>query len=690
MCGIAGAVWTRSELAVEPDVLRRMIDLLRCRGPDGEGMFVHPLAEDARSAIFHPLAENAASDTQTAGLDASSPCSASSAGSAPLPTGIGCIRPCAAQSAPALVGVALGHRRLAIIDRQQGRQPHCNEDGTVWLVCNGEIYNYRQLRAGLEAAGHRFRTRSDSETIVHLYEHHGTEFLQHLVGMFALALWDFRSRQLLLARDRLGQKPLVYCHQPGRLLFASQLKGLLAVPGLRRQIDPCAIDTYLTYQYVPHPLSICSGCRKLPPGHLAVWHDDRLELCPYWQPDALEEEVRTAQQYADRVRSALTEAVASQLESEVPLGVLLSGGVDSTIVAGLMRRLGVAPLRSFTISFAEPQYDESRYARAVAAHFGTEHHEQRVEPPTADLLAQLAWHYDEPLADSSALPTWQLAQMARQHITVALSGDGGDELFAGYQRYAAVRLACWWRRLPGRLRAALGAVCRKTLPAGACFKSPWRRLSRLLSAIDLPAEAQYLDWVSVFNRPTRIWLYTPEFAAAVADCQPEQFLWQAWRRFVKRDPLTAAALTDLITYLPCDLMTKVDTATMAHGLECRQPFLDHRLVELAAAMPIELKWRKWRGKHILRAAFGDLLPPVVRRRRKMGFGVPLDRWFRGELGQLARQVLLDRRSVQRGYFRPQAIAELLEAHRQSRAEHSHRLWALLMLELWHQQWADAK
>jgi len=701
LCGIAGAAWSKHELAVVPDVLRRMLSVLRHRGPDDEGMFVYPPAENTYLPAHHvhppadstqPPAGTGRPDTENTRPDAqlSLPvCLPELDIPGRYPATIGPHGRCSAQSVAALPGVALGHRRLAIIDRAGGRQPHCNEDGTLWLVCNGEIYNYRQLRSALQAAGHRFRTRSDSEVIVHLYEEHGAGFLQHLVGMFALALWDARSRQLLLARDRLGQKPLVYFHQPGRLIFASQLKALLEVPGLPRQIDPCAIDAYLTYQYVPHPMTIFRGYRKLPPGQMAIWHDDRLELRPYWQPQPAAEQTRTAAEYIELLREALTEAVRSQLESEVPLGVFLSGGIDSTIVTGLMRRLGVAPLRSFTISFSQPEYDESRHARAVAAHFGTEHHEFRVEPAAAaELLPQLAWHYDEPFADSSALPTWQLAQMARQHITVALSGDGGDELFAGYQRYAAVQLAHWLRCLPAALRGALFGRWWQALPAAAASKSPWRRWLRFVAASHLPPQEQYLQWVSVFDRPSRQQLYTTEFAAAVADCGPEGFVQSAWERFSGRDSLSTAALTDLATYLPCDLMTKVDTATMAHALECRQPFLDHRVVELAAAMPIELKWRMWRGKHILRIAFADLLPTPVRRRRKMGFGVPLDHWFRGDLAQLARDLLLDRRSTQRGYFQPQAVAQLLEAHQQRRAEHSHRLWALLMLELWHRQWAD--
>lgn len=636
MCGITGGVWTQPEKAVSPETLRRMTDVLRHRGPDDEGSYCSEWKVDAGS-----------------------------------------------QSNP---GVALGHRRLAIIDVAGGRQPLGNEDGSVWVVFNGEIYNFRPLRQRLEAAGHRFRTHSDTEVLVHLYEDEGPGFLQHLVGMFALAIWDGRQRQLLLARDRLGQKPLVYRQEPGRLLFASELKSLLEMPGLPREIDPQALDEYLTYQYVPHPRTIFRGISKLPPGHYAVYRDGRLDVQPYWQPDFNVEETLPADEYARQLRTAMTAAVESQLQSEVPLGAFLSGGIDSSIIVGLMRQLSAGPVRTFCIGFPVPQYDETRYARIAAEHFGTIHEEFRVEPHAVEVLPKLVWHFDEPFADSSAVPTWYLSQLTRQHVTVALSGDGGDELFAGYPRYQAVWLAQWFDRLPGPARRLLAGKFWQRLPGSSRQKSVGRRWKRFVEALNLPPVQRYLEWIAIFGATRRAELYSEEFARTLPADDPLAFLAAAWARSSRCDPVTAVSLADLLTYLPCDLMTKVDIASMAHGLECRQPFLDHRVVELAARMPTGLKFRRGRGKRILLQAFADMLPAPILQRGKMGFGVPLDHWFRAELRDFAHDVLFDRRTLERGLFQPSAVTRLWNEHQQRQFDHSSRLWALLVLELWQRQW----
>jgi asparagine synthase (glutamine-hydrolysing) len=633
MCGITGAAWTDPRKAIEPHVLERMIDALRHRGPDDQGQY---RADGQRL---------------------------------PAPAG----------------GVALGHRRLSIIDPNGGHQPLGNEDGTIQLVFNGEVYNFRQLRRSLASAGHTLRTACDAETIVHLYEDHGPQFLEQLNGMFALALWDARRSQLLLARDRLGEKPLVYHLEPGRLLFASELKSLVEVPGLERRVAPQAIDEYLTYQYVPHPRTIYENFFKLPPGHLAIYRDGGLEVRPYWQPDFRVEERRPAAEYAAELRALLESSVALRLESDVPLGAFLSGGVDSTIIAGLMSRLSTSRVRTFSIGFAERDYDETSYARLAAQQFGTEHEEFQVRPDAVEILPRLAWHYDEPMADSSALPTWYLAQLTRRHVTVALSGDGGDELFAGYDRYRAVWLAGLLDRLPP-LRQLLAARCWQRLPASGRQRSLFRRAKRFAESLGQSPARRYLEWVSTFNASRRADLYTPEFQASLPDGDPLEFLDAAMRRAAGRDQITAASLADLTTYLPCDLMTKVDIATMAHGLESRAPFLDHRVVELAARMPVACKFRHARGKWILRRAFGDLLPTAIQQRSKMGFGVPLAQWFRGPLGDFARQMLLEPRAAARGYFRRQAVETLLDEHRSTRFDHSYRLWSLLVLELWHRTW----
>jgi asparagine synthase (glutamine-hydrolysing) len=638
MCGITGAIWTDAKLAIDGATLQRMVEVLRHRGPDDQGTYTDELHRRPGSA--------------------------------------------------AVPGVALGHRRLSIIDLASGHQPLGNEDGTVWVVFNGEIYNYRDLRRRLEGTGHRFRTQTDTEVLVHLYEDEGPEFLAHLNGMFALALWDANRGQLLLARDRLGKKPLVYRREPGRLLFASELKSLLEVPGVPRELDPQALDLYLTYQYVPHPWTIFQGIAKLPPAHYAIYRDGQLDLRCYWQPDFNEEIPRPASEYVDELRSLLTSAVEMRLRSDVPLGAFLSGGTDSTIVVGLMQRLSREPVRTFSIGFPVPEYDETRYAALVAQRFGTIHQEFCVEPDAVGVLPQLVWHYDEPFADSSAVPTWYVSQLTRQHVTVALTGDGGDELFAGYPRYQAVWLAGWFDRLPAGLKCLLTARHWQRLPASVRQKSFRRRLKRFLESLGQPPGRRYLEWVSIFNEARRAELYSDDFIARLPDADPLEFLAAAYRRSASRDAVTSTSLTDLVTYLPCDLMTKVDTASMAHGLECRQPLLDYRVVELAAKMPVGLKFRHGRGKRILLEAFADLLPRPIRRRKKMGFGVPLDHWFRGPLAGFAREVLLDPRTLGRGWFRPETIRGLLEAHVAGQFDHSYRLWALLILELWQRRWVD--
>ncbi len=650
MCGIAGAAWNESQKTLEPDTLQRMIDVLRHRGPDGEGSYCNDCAVSGGEDEFSGRKMN------------QSP---------------GC-------------GVALGHRRLAIIDVAGGQQPLSNEDNTVWIVFNGEVYNFRDLRRRLEAAGHRFRTHSDTETIVHLYEEHGVECFKHLNGMFALAIWDARRRQLILARDRLGKKPLVYRREPGRLLFASELKSLLEVPGVPREIDPQALDEYLTYQYVPHPRTIFRGICKLPPGHYAVYSEGQLDVRPFWTPDFNVEEDRTAGDYAEELRETMTSAVEMRLQSEVPLGAFLSGGVDSTIVVGLMSRLMKEPVRTFSIGFPVGEFDETSYARIAAERFGTIHEEFRVLPDAMDILPRLVWHYDEPMSDSSAVPTWYVSQLTRRHVTVALTGDAGDELFCGYQRYLAVWLAGGFDRLPGPVRRILAGDYWQKIPSGTRQKSLVRRFKRFAEMLGQSPARRYLEWIAIFGEARRAALYSDEFRSQLPDENPLDFLTSALSRSNRRDAITSFSLADLVTYLPCDLMTKVDIASMAHGLECRQPFLDYRVVELAARMPIGLKFRRGRGKRILREAFSDLIPRSIASRPKMGFGVPLDHWFRHELRDFTHDVLFDKKTLERGYFRPEAISSLWDEQQQGRFNHGYRLWSLLILELWQREWMDGR
>lgn len=638
MCGIAGGVWHDPRLSIAPALLQRMIDVLQHRGPDGEGTYHRELPPRRQGE-----------------------------------------RP---------TGVALGHRRLAIIDLAGGRQPMSNEDGTVWVVFNGEIYNHTALQRRLEAAGHRFRTRCDTEAIIHLYEEQGLGFVEHLNGMFALAVWDEPRRRLVLARDRLGEKPLFYQAQSERILFASELKSLVQVPGLSREIAPEAIDAFLAYQYVPYPMSIYRDVNKLPPGWMAVYEQGKFETRPYWQPDLGRELSLSYDEQKSQLRERLQAAVQSRMESDVPLGAFLSGGIDSTLVVGLMQRVSREPVRTFSIGFPEIEFDETRYARMAAEAFGTRHEEFRVNPDALSILPKLIHHYDEPFGDSSAIPTWYVSEMTRRRVTVALTGDGGDELFLGYPRYKAVWLAGQVDRLPGLMRRLAGARLWQAVPSSSRQKSLVRRAQRFLEAVNQPPLARYFDWLSVYNQTRRAALYTDNFIERLPDRDPLAFLADEHRAFAGRDAVTAIALTDLMTYLPCDLMTKVDIAAMAHSLECRPPLLEHELVEWVGRLPQESRFHKGKGKRILLDAFQDLLPEPIRRRKKMGFGVPLGAWFRGPLNELLRRVLLDDRTLQRGWFQPEAVRRLVAEHEQGLFEHGHRLWLLLVFELWQRYWLE--
>lgn len=636
MCGITGAIWTEPKRAIDAPTLGRMTDVLRHRGPDDAGTYTSEFR-------LRPPYE-------------------------------------------AMPGVALGFRRLSIIDLEGGHQPMSNEDGTVWVVFNGEIYNFPTIRRRLEGAGHAFRTHSDTETIVHLYEDEGLDFVHHLNGMFAIAIWDSARRRLVLARDRVGQKPLVYRHQPGRLLFASELKSLLQVADVPREVNAGAIDEYLTYQYIPHPKTIFSGIQKLPPGHLAIYQDDKLAVRPYWEPDFNREIASDPSEAAERLAELMTSSVEMRMRSDVPLGAFLSGGVDSSLIVALMQQQSAQPIKTFTIGFPIAEYDETSYAQQVAKHLGTEHEALQVTPDAVSILPKLVWNYDEPFADSSAIPTWYVSEMTRRHVTVALSGDGGDELFAGYPRYKAVWLANQIDRLKP-IRSFLAASAWQRLP-GARQKSLVRRFKRFSEFLAKTPQRRYLEWIAIFNESRRATLYRDDFVAQLPDSDPFNFLGNAWRRAGGRDVITGASLADLTTYLPCDLMTKVDIASMAHSLEVRQPFLDYRVVEYAASLPLSLKFRRGTGKLLLRRAFGHLLPAAIWNRPKMGFGVPLDHWFRNELRDLTHDTLLDESARISNYFRRESVQQLVDQHESRQFDHAYRLWALLVLELWLREWCE--
>jgi asparagine synthase (glutamine-hydrolysing) len=565
-----------------------------------------------------------------------------------------------------------------------------NEDGSILIIFNGEIYNFQSLQERLERAGHVFRTRSDTEAIIHLYEEKGPACVDDLRGMFAFAIWDTRRRRLLLARDRLGKKPLFYRDHNGSLAFGSELKAILADRAVPRALDPAALDMYLTYQYVPHPMTMFSGMSKLPPAHRAIWENGRLTVERYWIPDFDKEITKSEDEYIELVRDTLAEATKMRLISDVPLGAFLSGGIDSSITVALMASASSERVKTFSIGFREAKFDETNYARLVAERYNTDHTEFTVEPKCLEVLGKLAWHYDEPFADSSAIPTYYVSMITAEKVTVALSGDAGDEDFAGYPRYRAVKVAALYDRFPSILKAVLSPNLWRHLPASVEQKSVRRVIKKLVLALNLPPEERYFNWISIFDEARKRALYSGDFAAKLACGQPAiEFILDTYRRAPHRDFLSRTTFVDLMTYLPCDLLTKVDIASMAHSLEVRAPFLDHKVVELAVGMPVSLKMRGLKTKYILKKAFADMLPKEIVGRRKMGFGVPISRWFRTELAGFVRHLLLDEKTISRGYFSRDSVEALVNEHTQGVFDHGYRIWSLLMLELWHRTYVDA-
>ena len=588
-------------------------------------------------------------------------------------------------------GIALGHRRLAIIDLSPaGHQPMANEDGSLQIVFNGEIYNYRDLRPGLEAAGHAFRSHSDTEVILHLYEQRGAACLGELRGMFAFAIWDRRRRRLFAARDRVGKKPFVYAHGPGGdLAFSSELASLVESPGFAREVDETALHHYLTYQYIPAPRTIWRGARKLPQAHALVWEGGTVRTWRYWDLRYTPKlRLGSLAAYRERFLEVFREAVRLRLVSEVPLGAFLSGGVDSSAVVAMMSLEGAAPVRTFSIGFPEADYDEVRYARMVAERYGTEHQELIVRPRALDVLPRLVCRYGEPFGDSSAVPTWYVSELTRRSVTVALSGDGGDEAFGGYQRYLADRLIAGYLLLPRALREGLLRRAIEALPGPKRPRGFVGRLKRFVATADPERERQYVRYFCAFTNDGKDGLYTPEFASRMSGVDSVALVEELYRRADGASFLDRTLSVDMHSYLPDDILAKVDIAGMGNALETRAPFLDHRLLEFAAACPPGLKMRGTTGKYLLKKAMEPYLPRQVLRRRKMGFGMPVAEWFRGELGDMAGDLLLTPRALQRGYFRREELDRLLTEHRRLAADHGARLWVLLFLELWFREFVD--
>jgi len=587
-------------------------------------------------------------------------------------------------------GVTLGMRRLSIIDLEGGHQPMHNEDSRIWVVQNGEIYNHLELRDELVAAGHTFSTRSDTEVLVHGYEQWGEAMVERLNGMFAFALHDRRRGVVVLARDRMGIKPLHYAIEGSRLVFASELKALLADPLLRRGVDPVALDQYLALEYVPSPMSMVRGISKLLPAHTLTWSvaEGTHTLRRYWSP-LLGEGSDPARANASldaqssELLGVLRESVRKELISDVPLGVFLSGGIDSSAVAAMMTSLGTE-VKSFSVGFADRSFDESAYARQVARHLGTDHHELVLEPAMLlGLIPKLPSLLDEPLGDASIIPTYLLSEFTRRHVKVALGGDGGDELFAGYPTLQAHRLAAYYGRAPGVVRRGLVEPVVRRLPVSRGNLSFDYRAKRFVGGAMFPVAERHERWMGSFAAEARAALLSPAMLEQVAHPGPVAFDASVAASGGPRDPLNQVLLLDMRGYLENDILVKLDRASMMAALEGRVPLLNNDFVEYATRLPLDLKLRGFRSKFLFKRALKGVLPDAVLRRPKKGFGIPVAEWFRGPLREQMLSVLAPERIARKGFFDPAAVAALVREHLEGRRDNRKQLWTLFAFELWH-------
>lgn len=598
--------------------------------------------------------------------------------------------------------VGLGTRRLSVIDVEKGHQPIGNEDNSIWVAYNGEIYNYKELRQDLEKKRHTFKTNADTEVIVHLYEEMGKELVSRLNGMFAFALWDSKRRILLLARDRAGIKPLYYYIGRDKLLFGSELKALLQDPSVPRELNLQALHAYLSLLYVPAPLTIFSGIKKLPPAHILEYVDGEVSIQRYWSipyqaADAVETDTHptvlnrhTVKYYASEVRERLKASVKRRMISDVPLGAFLSGGLDSSAIVALMTQTTNTQVKTFSIGFRDAgYYDEREYARKIVNLFNTKHHEDEVQPDALEVLPLLMKHFDEPYADSSAIPTYYVSKLARQHVTVCLSGTGGDELFAGYRRYLLEDLVRRYQKSPKFLQWLINKFSER-LPVSrtSAVKEYFLLLKRFLACKADTPMLRHLDMMTCFSDDAKSSLYTDVFPKDLADAT--ETIMQHYRKTEHCDDLTRTLWADFYTYLPDDLLVKEDRMSMAVSLEGRVPYLDHEFVEFVARIPSTFKVHKLTTKYILKEAMRDLLPDAIIDRRKHGFAVPIGEWFKHELKTYAQDVFQDKRTRERGFFQTDYMLSLLQEHQNGIRDYSSQLWALLIFELWCREYLDNK
>ena len=630
MCGICGIFNFGKTNPVEEKQIRRMCKLIVHRGPDDEGIFVDK-------------------------------------------------------------NIGLGMRRLAIIDLQTGHQPIFNEDKTLCIVLNGEIYNFQEIRNNLEKKGHKFYTKTDVETVVHLYEEYQEKCVEYLRGMFAFAIWDKNKERLFLARDRIGKKPLFYTIQNGSLIFASEMKSILEILETTPEIDFESIDLYLTYQYIPGPRTIFKSIKRLQPAHIITCNKNgNIKIERYWNLDFTKKTNLCFEDASQKIREILTESTKLRLISDVPLGAFLSGGHDSTIIVGLMSQIQSKPVKTFSIGFEDQDFSELKYAKIVAERFNTEHNEFIVKPHFIDILPKIIWHYDQPFADTSALPSYYVANITKKYVTVALNGDGGDENFAGYLRYKALKgskFFSWPFQILGK---NFTEKFSKLIPYTETSKpkSKFRYMYRLISALSEPPERRNVLWHCFFDNNTKYRIYSENMKSILIGKNAYEYLEQTFLNAPANDILDKAFYTDIMTYLPECLLVKMDIACMANSLEGRSPFLDHNLIEFTATLPSNWKMHFFTTKYILKETFKDLFPSEILNRGKQGFGIPVGKWFKEELKNYIKDILLEEPSLKRGYFDENQLKELIDEHITGKNDHGYKLWALLVLELWHRIFID--
>jgi len=629
MCGICGIISFNNNIVTEP-VIHSMCKVISHRGPDDEGMFIGNNSH-----------------------------------------------------------VGLGMRRLSIIDLQTGHQPVFNEDKSICLVLNGEIYNFQELKTRLINEGHKFYTKTDTEVVAHLYEKYGYDCVTHLRGMFAFALWDDNKKALFIARDRVGKKPLVYAVNNGQLSFGSEIKCLLEAGSSKREIDHNAIDMFLTYQYIPSPMTIFDDIKRLPPASYMVCDSKgNIKITKYWELDFSKKTNLTFTESCGEIKRILTESTKLRMISDVPLGAFLSGGHDSSIIAGIMSRLSDKPVKTFSIGFEEEGFSELPYARIVANHFGTEHNEFNVKPDMIEILPKLIWHYDQPFADTSIIPSYYVSNITRKYVKVALNGDGGDENFCGYLRYPAIKLSSMFpfEILGRKFYEKTGKMI--PLVETTSVKNKLRYFRRFFTALGEPVPVRNVLWHCFFTNEIKRFIYS-DYMNNMIKQNSYDYLVDVYNKPDYDDILDRVSYTDINTYLPEDLLVKMDIASMSNSLEARSPLLDHNLLEFTATLPSS--WKLKNGinkKYILKETFRDFLPKEIMSRPKQGFGIPIGKWLREDLSGYLKEILYSEQTMRRPYFNHKNIKILVENHLSGKEDHGYRLFALIVLELWHRIFID--